>query len=802
MAQDSALRAYQAKSFLRLSVGMGVRAIGRERLLMRVEEAWRVQWSRGSPIWVEPTARRFGVPMGGANGDMSWAAPVPYFPGRESLWIPSSKMGVAQAEVDENELLHPLATGAEAYYRYAAGDSLTIRLPDGRPIKLRELRITARRPDWRAFVGSFWFDVDRGNLVRAAYRLSTEIDMWQLAQDEYKQTMDSLLEVARTDTGAAARAARKEAERQHMGIKERIAFNMVRGTLRPARANLSAVTVEYGLYAGRFWLPKLDVAEGEVQFGFMRLPIRWEESFRYDNVSGTDSLALPTIAQASLSPDDTLDFLYAGGTLNVGSGPQRDSLNRAARDSANMVRFAKQADSLRAQAERAKAKGDTVRAKELLESAKIYARLGRHLARRKEGCAKDSTYFAGTTTLGTVKVAVRIPCDESKLANSPDLPGSIYASGEELFGTTERDQLLGSLGFSLQPGWGPQRPVFLTGPGLMRYNRIEGLSLGAAVSSTLGLGYSAEAKARFGFGDQIPNGELSLTHSTGRSTLRLGVFHRLAVANDDWGNPLSFGASLANVLYARDEGFYYRTWGLELAGARDAQRVLGGATMQWRLFAERQRSAGTSPNTQVSFGDLFADPRFTDNIEAAQLTSFGGSWDLARSFGLDPNGFRLSSRFRSEAALIIPSQSGDRTNWYSRFVFDGTLSRRVGPLAAGLTGAAGVSPGQGLPPQRYFYMGGLQTVRGQFARVQSSPDDGRAGDTFWLARSELGLSGVGARPTVFYDAGWAGSSEVKRPLSGAGVGLSFLDGLFRLDVARGIWPEKRWRTDLYLDARF
>ena len=40
------------------------------------------------------------------------------------------------------------------------------------------------------------------------------------------------------------------------------------------------------------------------------------------------------------------------------------------------------------------------------------------------------------------------------------------------------------------------------------------------------------------------------------------------------------------------------------------------------------------------------------------------------------------------------------------------------------------------------------------------------------------------------------------PLSGAGAGISILDGLFRLDVARGIYPEKGWRTDLHIGARF
>ena len=35
-------------------------------------------------------------------------------------------------------------------------------------------------------------------------------------------------------------------------------------------------------------------------------------------------------------------------------------------------------------------------------------------------------------------------------------------------------------------------------------------------------------------------------------------------------------------------------------------------------------------------------------------------------------------------------------------------------------------------------------------------------------------------------------------MSGTGMGLSFLDGLFRFDVARGIYPEKGWRTDLHI----
>jgi len=32
--------------------------------------------------------------------------------------------------------------------------------------------------------------------------------------------------------------------------------------------------------------------------------------------------------------------------------------------------------------------------------------------------------------------------------------------------------------------------------------------------------------------------------------------------------------------------------------------------------------------------------------------------------------------------------------------------------------------------------------------------------------------------------------------------MSIMDGLIRFDVARGINPERQWRVDTYIDARF
>ena len=805
MAQDSALRAYDAKSYMRISVGLGVRRLGPERLLFRAEHAARVRWAREAGIWVETTGSRAVVPMGGANIDMSAATPIPYFPGREALWFPSEELRKVREEVNEADLLHPLAVGAEAYYRYATGDSVRFRLPDGRTIALRELRITARRPEWRAFVGSFWFDVDQGSLVRAAYRMAAEVDVWREVNEDTRRDIAELERKAATDTGKAARAAREQAkrERDELGLGAKIA----QGIFSPMRARISAITVEYGLYEGRFWLPKQNVLEGDLVAMFLRVPLRYEESYRYTSVNGGDPVPrVPVAGEQGLVADDTVYF--PEGNINFGDtkGRAKQDTSAAAvrqRDDSIVTYRYKRADSLIALADSLqRTDGDSARIENLRLRARNSRAIARSILRRREECAHDSTYFAGIRSVyGAARMAIRLPCDTAKLAQSPDLPPSIFAKGDEMFSTQDRDELLAGLDFALQPGWGPQRPSFHTGLDLMRYNRVEGFSPGVSLTSVLGLGYSAQAVVRFGTGDLVPNGELSLTRSNGRSDVRLAAFHRLAVANDDWGAPLSFGASLANVLYARDEGFYYRAWGAELGGTRDAPGPLGGVRMRWRLFGERQYGAPVSPKSQFSVGKYLGNAKFVDNIAATDLVALGASTELTRSFGINPRGFRFDARTRGEGALTDRSDSLGTTG-YGRLVVEGTLSRPVGSFGFALTGAGGSSAGD-LPLQRAFFIGGLHTVRGQFARPTG---EARVGDTFWLGRVEVGQSAMVFRPTLFYDIGWAGArtdlSRMGRPLSGAGVGASFLDGLFRLDVSRGIAPERRWRGDLYIGARF
>ncbi|HUQ21229.1 MAG TPA: hypothetical protein VM099_16535 [Gemmatimonadaceae bacterium] len=684
LEQDTALRGYDATAYERMSVGMGFKRIGRDRLLMRHERAARVVWSKGSPVLVTILGRRTVMPMLEGSGDAEIGAegvPIPYFPGRESLWIGS---GLAKADVTDDEVIHPLASGAEAYYTYATGDSVSFQLPSGTRIQLRELVVRPRAPRWNVALGSLWFDISSSRLVRAVFRLAEPMDIWAIADEEDDDDPPP---------------------------------KWVKAMISPLTAKVNAVTIEYGLHEGRFWMPRLQGLEGEAQAGFMHVPFKMEQSFKYASVNGS----LPPIPQIA-----ALDTA-------------RDSTSRAFRRE-----------------------------------------------RRRAACNDMSNNRRSISTRNerTLTIITEVPCDTTKLAHSPELPKSIYDEGEEIFGAAERDALVSeALTLGAQPGFIPQRPVITYGLGLTRYNRIEGLSTAIAARQSLGGGYTAHALFRIGTADLAPNAELSMSRTDGRNSYSLGAYRRLGSAND-FADPFSFGSSLSALLFGRDEGFYYRAAGIELIGSRR-----DSTSGVWRLFAERDSDARKKTNWSVA--KVFGSDGFNDNIDATNGNIFGVALEKHGTRGLDPHKLRLFASGKAEAA------AGDFD--YARGMFDFTASRGLTRRIDGaLTIGGGTSAGS-VPTQRLWYLGGTQTVRGQRA-------GGAIGDAYWLTRLELGSSFVGARPVIFGDLGWAGDrSDWKhpgRPLSGAGVGASFMDGLVRFDVARGIYPEKKIRANLYVDARF
>ena len=188
---------------------------------------------------------------------------------------------------------------------------------------------------------------------------------------------------------------------------------------------------------------------------------------------------------------------------------------------------------------------------------------------------------------------------------------------------------------------------------------------------------------------------------------------------------------------------------------------------------------------------MLNDVRFVDNIDAARASLAGAEARLRLGRGADPHGFRLWTDARAEGAT--------GTFDYARVALDATLSHGLGSyLDAAVTLGGGATAGR-VPGQRFWFLGGSQTVRGQRPGTA-------AGDAYWLARAELGTSALAFRPVVFYDVGWAGRrADWQRPgtpMSGAGVGASLMDGLIRFDLAKGIRPERGVRADMYVEARF
>jgi hypothetical protein len=721
MAMDSSLVSYEATTYERISAGMGFSRIGGDRLMFRHEDATHVRWHRDVGAYIDVTGARTALPvapdadMHDDDDDIDSDMPsLPYFPGQEPL-MSFNGSNMVKSSVDERDIVHPLADGAEAYYRYAVGDSVTFHLPNGRSVMLREMLVRPRVPKWNLAVGSLWFDVESGQLVRAAYRLAVPMDIWGIVDEEDSTAKDDIP-------------------------------IWVMPLISPMRAQITTIFVEYGLYKGRFWLPRVRSAEGDAQVSFMHVPFKFEQRYDYSSVNALDSLpAIQVAERVRMHPPDSL------------TADQKEKWRDSVAEVHHQQRVAAR---------------DSVKKGLKRDSSVCHSPTDTRFMTRRE------------RSDGNFKVAVRITCDTAKLAHSPDLPPSIYDEGDRVFGSAEQQALIKeALAMGAQPpfSFGAIPPTFKYGLNYTRFNRIEGLSTGALVEQQLGAGYTASLLGRIGYADLEPNVELTLARTNLTKTIRGRVYNRL-VASNDWGNPLGFGSSLSAFLFGRDEGFYYRTSGVEMEYARELSNP-----WTWRVFAERERPAAVE--NSFSLG-----APFIANIAASRRNFAGASLRVLRSHGLDPQGFRIFTDLRLEGAMRDSAKAT-----YGRGALDVTMTQGIGPLAAALTLSGGSSVGD-LPVQRRFFLGGAHTVRGENA------DTSRSGNAYWLGRFELGGPVNVARPVVFTDFGWAGDRDhmdrVGQPMSGVGIGASLLDGLIRTDLSRGIYPDRRVRFDLYVDAKF
>jgi hypothetical protein len=698
--EDSSLLGYRAMVTQR--VGVGIRALRRDRILYHHELVARVEWHRGDTARVQVLGARAGVPIVSSDGQVpedlrDLFADLAFDPDADLLRFGGPARGDS---VRHEGLLHPLAPGAESSYRYRSGDTTVIRFPDGRSITVVELVVIPRRAEFRLVAGSFWFDTRSYGLVRAVFRLARPFD---LARDGDPGDDDD-----------------------------------VPAVFRPVRADIRFVTIEYGLEGFRWWLPHLVAFEGFAQAGsLIGIPVRFDRRYTEYQVDGGGGL--PPARPVSV--------------------PQRSAEELAAAREAQQRREARRHVRVRAEV---KLGGDSARA----DTAR------------------------GDSARSRFPVVVIAPPDTAALADSPYLPPALFEPGAALVSEADLREMgrsLGILSAVPSPGatgsfrWAPRDPT------LLRYNRVEGLSFGARYDVDFGA-LALDASARVGWADLVPNAELGVTRATTGSRQRLAVYSRLASA-DPSARPFGIGNSLEALLFGRDDGDYFRAHGLEATLAPAMARP------QWfhvRVYAELQRAA--EKGTDASLRRLWeSGHRFRPMVTARRADQVGAALTFRGQYGADPARLVLAGELSAQGEL------GD-----ARFAKGAVTARAAFPLPLGVAGALEMASGSSVgsvTPQALWYLGGPGTLRGYAGAAA-------VGDAFWRARVDLAPRGTAARLVLFGDAGWAGSRADfaahapwrGKPLLAWGIGTSFLDGLIRLDVARGLRAPAGWRVDLYWDG--
>ncbi|MDX1495672.1 MAG: hypothetical protein R3253_16505, partial [Longimicrobiales bacterium] len=295
-------------------------------------------------------------------------------------------------------------------------------------------------------------------------------------------------------------------------------LSFIPGLLKPWTVDISMISVDYALWDFQVWMPRSMRMEGLVAAGILKAPISFDYAYELESVTTEQSLA----------------------------AEEADDLPE--------VRFATRSEAMAYLNELA-----------FGESVPFDSRLSRS---NDEG-----------------RVRLIYPQDRSYLVRSEELPPPIwdeapgFSTDEELRASFDDLADLPQAPLARTPlsfRWGWQRPD------LIRYNRVEGLSLGARlqVRPQIFLGpVSVTLTGRVGHADPEPEGRLDLTRETLRRRVTLSGYHEVASLERD-SRHLGLGNSVMALLFGRDDGDYYRRSGASLEWAppsarRGSYRIMG-----------------------------------------------------------------------------------------------------------------------------------------------------------------------------------------------------------------------------------
>ena len=671
-------------------------AVRRDRPWVNGERVTRIRWSRSEPSVVHVLGSRLRHPGIGPNDRRQ------YFPGlglepyaANPLWDPFV-LGTTADETDRagTAIRSPLASDAERYYQYRSGDTIAVRLDDGRSIEVVAVTVIPRIRSIRLVSAIMWVDRESFNLVRVASRPAKRVDSelsWQLQHDDGWS-----LGLAITADGESAD---QDSTRSGPGIFERVVNAAMNGLMTPLELDISAMVVDYGLWELKHWLPRSVALEAHV-------------TFRVD-----DSKDVGEVPPMPIAFDWTLEV--------------EDIRERGAEAPAGMPATASEALELWRQA------GDSISGD--LESI-------------------DSDY----------EITI-LPEDRAALTESPLLPPTMW---EERRGPVDPELLKGIAADLAAIGTGQGGPVeeeaspwFLEPPvktlRLLRYNPVEGVSVGTRVLRDFGWSRMM-LTTRFGTRSlELPDIDLTVQRDRPGHRLWLSLYRDLRSGELDAGGG---GGSPGVFLTEADSSAFHWSTGASL-------HVLpGGGQRNWlslTIFGERD----TEIDTGVQRDRLGAAVGLRPWWGGRDGALAGGGRTLVRgSIGDNPHVKAIA-----EAVLVVPLGGG---------------------RSLGMQGGAAAVWGDPAPLDLWNLGSSANWLRGHRNSVQL--------DRVWGARLDLQQPVRFLRASVFGD--WVSTGD--DDLYAAGVGLVFMDGIVRLDLARGFRfgrvgrPDPVLRLHLLGDAFF
>ncbi len=695
--QDAAVHDYRARLRTRLDATAGRGGFARFLPLIVEEQESELTWQAPNDVKVVTLGRRFRSAFRNVRPDSRLTRPwfVPRFLG-DSIRLMGGEDFPSRAAI------HPLSAGADAYYRYAIEDSMTLALP-GRTVRAIGVRVTPVRADASLIAGEIWLDAATAETVRLSF-VFVGRRLW----------VDSIGPTPR-DT---ARADHDD--------------NLAQRILRVS------ADLEYGLYDERYWLPYRQAVSLEVQLPWFKnlvVPVNFITTFSGVRVNENRPIVFAEI------PADS-------DTTSHNRGRRSEQRRRCSREEGVTIAAA------------AGGAGGARGATHEEEDQNCVIQ-GRWTGGRYEvDLPADSVLLGYQGWSDSLRFDLS-PADAERLS---DLRSDVLNTLEQL-----PDSLTGRPRLHL---------AFDQLTDIVRYNRAEGLSLGAGYEWRLGVPFVyLLAKARYAFTDARLQASLTVRRDAPGSRLELSAFREMRDA-DPLAPGLGFGNSMSALWLARDDGDYVFVQGVE---------------------GRYQRPLGQTADLELSLRG--AEESAPQKLARAGLNAaFGGSGTFPS------NGPVLPGRY----LVALAGVSGGERPFSWRAAVEGTAGDRRhvrgwvtatgrAPLVLGLDltaiGWIGAGAGDSVP-QREFRLGGARTLRGYAAGAFR-------GASAWAASADLGLSRGTIAPVLFADVGGVAPATFRfgGVAASVGAGVSLLGGLARFDVARPVAPVARWRVSLTVGGR-